>query len=336
MSIVPCSVVGCPASCFALPEIRVTKAALAFAFERPLRVQSKEPSAACVTTSSYSFGSSGAEPGPQVQLLAVQLVGSLAVTDATAPRVNAVPRLMDTEKATVALCHGSAPIKSGEETCAESALDWDDCACCGPTATPALSGNAALAWSLKATPPPQAAARAHERASSLRIGLLLVMRAVWLPASMPWTQTARPKGNRDRSPSDSAGFRPRTPAHVGALRSTRLAVRALSARHGMSVLRDRTRGTRCVGGAPRRASSGLPRREAGVQGARPVRAARARAGPARAAAPADEAAALSRRHLHRGEHEDIAERAASARTRRPAAQGRRAARLLLAAEEVRV
>src|SRR6266851_1306118 len=138
----------------ALPEMRVTNEAFAV----------------WVTVSLYSFGSSAPEPGPQVQLLVVQLVGSVAVTASTAPSVQAVPTLMENANATVALYQGSAPITSRDDPSAESALDCDDCACCGPTATPELFGIASRAWSLNAALPPHAAARAHERASSLRIG----------------------------------------------------------------------------------------------------------------------------------------------------------------------
>src|SRR6266852_4859855 len=130
----------------ALPEMRVTNWAVASAFERASSTQSNEAFAVWVTVSLYSFGSSAPEPGPQVQLLVVQLVG------------------------TVALYQGSAPITSRDDPSAESALDCDDCACCGPTATPELFGIASRAWSLNAALPPHAAARAHERASSLRIG----------------------------------------------------------------------------------------------------------------------------------------------------------------------
>src|SRR5712671_1540687 len=159
--------------------MRVTNCEVAFAFERAPRTQSNEPFAAWVTVSLYSFGSSAPEPGPQVQLLSVQLVGSVAVTAETAPSVHAVPRLIETEKATVALYQGSAPIKDCDDPSAESALDCDeDCACCGPIATPELSGIASRAWSLNAALPPHAAARTHERASSLRIEELLLVRAL--------------------------------------------------------------------------------------------------------------------------------------------------------------
>src|SRR5438093_3702934 len=129
----------------ALPEIRVTKLPVGFIFERPLRVQSKEPAAFWVTTSWYSFGSRAPEPGPQVQLLLVQLVGSLAVTAATAPSVNAVPALIDSANATVALYQGSAPTTSFEPPSTVRALDCDVCACCGPIATPVMSGIASRA-----------------------------------------------------------------------------------------------------------------------------------------------------------------------------------------------
>src|SRR6266852_4827916 len=118
----------------------------------------------------------------------------------------------------------------------------------------------------------------------------------------------------------------------------------------MPVLRDRTRGAGGVGGDPGRAGVRVHGYEAGVQGACAGRDTRARARPARAAAGADGAAPLRgaarrtrdgngagrRRQLRRGEHEDLAERAAPARARRAAAQGRRAARILLAAHQVRV
>src|SRR5712671_581611 len=120
----------------ALPKMRVRNWAVAFTFERAPRVQSNEAFAASVTVSWYSFGSSAPEPGPQVQLLEVQLVGSVAVTADTAPKVQAVPALMENANATVALYQGSAPITSRDDPSAESALDCDDCACCGPTATP--------------------------------------------------------------------------------------------------------------------------------------------------------------------------------------------------------
>src|ERR1700704_2694242 len=74
----------------ALPEISVMNGAGAFAFERALSPQSKEPLAVSVTVSLYSLGSSAPEPGPQVQLLAVQLVGSVEVTAETTPSVHAV------------------------------------------------------------------------------------------------------------------------------------------------------------------------------------------------------------------------------------------------------
>src|SRR5882762_8615481 len=158
--------------------MRVTNCAVAFAFDRPSRFQLNDASAACVTVSLYSFGSSAPEPGPQVQLLPVQLVGSVAVTASTAPSVHAVPALMENANATVALYQGSAPTRSRDDPSAESALDCDDCACCGPTATPELLGIASRAWSLNAALPPHAAARAHQTASSLRIGRLLFVRAL--------------------------------------------------------------------------------------------------------------------------------------------------------------
>src|SRR5438270_2067558 len=154
----------------ALPEMRVTNWAVAFALERALSTQSKEAFVAWVTVSLYSLGSSAPEPGPQVQLFSVQLVGSVAVTAETAPSVQAVPALIENANAMVALYQGSAPTTSGDDASLESALDCDDCACCGPMATPALSGIASRAWSLNAALPPHAAARAHETASSLRIG----------------------------------------------------------------------------------------------------------------------------------------------------------------------
>src|SRR5712671_1314448 len=154
----------------ALPEMRVTNWAVAFAFERAPRVQSNEPFAASLTVSLYSFGSSAPEPGPQVQLLPVQLVGSVAVTAETAPSVHAVPALIENANATVALYQGSAPTRACDDPSAVSAFDCDACACCGPIATPELSGIASRAWSLNAALPPHAAARTHERASSLRIG----------------------------------------------------------------------------------------------------------------------------------------------------------------------
>src|SRR5690348_4306460 len=84
----------------ALPEISVMNCAEALAFERAASTQSNDPFAACVTVSWYSFGSRAADPGPQVQLLAVQLVGSVAVTAETAPSVHAVPRLTEKANAT--------------------------------------------------------------------------------------------------------------------------------------------------------------------------------------------------------------------------------------------
>src|SRR5207244_9624372 len=104
------------------------------------------------------------------QLALGQLVGSVAVTASTAPRVHAVPALMENANATVALYQGSALTSAVDDPWAESALDCDDCACCGPTATPELFGIASRAWSWNAALPPHPAARTHERASSLRIG----------------------------------------------------------------------------------------------------------------------------------------------------------------------
>src|SRR2546421_2567290 len=148
----------------------VMNSAVAFAFDRAPRTQSNDPFAAWVTVSLYSFGSRAPEPGPQVQLFSVQLVGSVAVTAETAPSVHAVPALIENANAMLALYQGCAPTTSRDDPSAESALDCDDCACCGPMATPALSGIASRAWSLNAALPPHAAARAHETASSLRIG----------------------------------------------------------------------------------------------------------------------------------------------------------------------
>src|SRR5713226_6931796 len=103
--------------------MRVTNCAVASAFERAPRTQSNDPLAVWVTVSLYSFGSSAPEPGPQVQLFAVQLVGSVAVTASTAPSVHAVPTLMENANATVALYQGSAPITSRDDPSAESAVD---------------------------------------------------------------------------------------------------------------------------------------------------------------------------------------------------------------------
>src|SRR5712691_2666750 len=200
--------------------MRVTNWAVAFAFERAPRVQSNEPFAASLTVSLYSFGSSAPEPGPQVQLFVVQLVGSVAVTASTAPSVHAVPALIENANATVALYQGSAPTRACDPPSAVSAFDCDACACCGPIATPELSGIASRAWSLNAALPPHAAARTHERASSLRIGRApFPAGGLLVPASMPWTRSARPDGNRDRSAPDSAQFGQRTRAHLGADRS---------------------------------------------------------------------------------------------------------------------
>src|SRR5437868_6327551 len=148
----------------------VMNCAVAFAFERALSTQSNDAFAAWVTVSLYSFGSSAPEPGPQVQLFSVQLVGSVAVTAETAPSVHAVLALMEKANATVALYQGSAPTMDCDDPSAVSAFDCDACACCGPMATPELSGIASRAWSLNAALPPHAAARAHETANSFRIG----------------------------------------------------------------------------------------------------------------------------------------------------------------------
>src|SRR6266581_5615774 len=129
----------------ALPEMRVMNCAVASAFERPLSTQSNDASAPCVTVSLYSFGSSAPEPGPQVQLSAVQLVGSVAVTASTAPSVHAVPALIENANATVALYQGSAPTRACDDPSAVGAFDCDACACCGPIATPELSGIASRA-----------------------------------------------------------------------------------------------------------------------------------------------------------------------------------------------
>src|SRR5467141_1316628 len=117
----------------ALPETMVRNCAVAFALERAPSTQSNDALAACVTVSLYSLGSRAPpEPGPQVQLFSVQLVGSVEVTAETAPSVHAVLALMEKANATVALYQGSAPTTSGDAPWAMSALDCDDCACCGP------------------------------------------------------------------------------------------------------------------------------------------------------------------------------------------------------------
>src|SRR5438128_6795096 len=97
----------------------------------------------------------------------------------------------------VALYQGSAPTTSREDPSAESALDCDDCACCGPMATPELSGIASRAWSLNAALPPHAAARAHEIANSFRIGRA-PFSAGDLRARVYAMDTARPPGWKPR------------------------------------------------------------------------------------------------------------------------------------------